>query len=341
MSAIASPELVRDPVWLAHRLTEDAAHVRMLRADRAARHRAAFATDQYLPAGLPDGWVERRAAAAVAEPGAPLALILHSAFCCSTLLANLLDVQGAASVVKEPVLLNDLTGLRARGVQPRELSAATADALALLARPFEAGEAVVLKPSNLVNPLAPTLMALRPEAHVVLLFAPLEVFLTSVASKGVEGRMWVRELAWKLKPWGTIDFGLTPEQEFRLTDLQVAAIGWLGQHRLFHELARRFPARVAAIDSEQFLARAPEALAAIVRHLRLNLSADAAAGLASGPEFLRNAKTGEAFDVAARTAVHAGPAQANADEIAKVAAWTRAVAANSSVPMELGPSLLA
>jgi hypothetical protein len=341
MTAIASPELVRDPTWLAHRLTEDAAHVRVLRADRTTRHQAAFATDQYLPVGLPDGWIERRAAAALAGPGAPLALILHSAFCCSTLLANLLDVKGTASVVKEPVLLNDLTGLRARGVQPREISAAVADALALLARSFEAGESVVLKPSNLVNPLAPTLMALRPEAQAVLLYAPLEVFLTSVASKGVDGRMWVRELAWKLKPWGTTSFGFTPEQEFRLTDLQVAAIGWLGQHRLFHELARRFPARIGAIDSETLLARAPEALSAIVRHLRLNLSADAAAGLAAGPEFRRNAKTGEAFDLAARKAVHAAPAQANADEIAKVAAWTRAVATNSGVPMELGPSLLA
>src|SRR3546814_7318944 len=67
-------------------------------------------------------------------------------------------------------------------------------ALAMLARSFAPDEAVIVKPSNIFNPLARGALTLRPEARAILLYAPLRAFLLSVARKGMWCRLWCREL---------------------------------------------------------------------------------------------------------------------------------------------------
>ena len=136
------------------------------------------------------------AAQALAPP--PPRFIFHSAYCCSTMLARAFDLPGAAMGYKEPQILNDAVGLRLREGDPRQVAAALDAALWLLARPPARGEVAVIKPSNVVNPLIPAILALRPESRALLLHAPLEAFLGSVARKEIEGRAWVRELMWKL-----------------------------------------------------------------------------------------------------------------------------------------------
>ena len=82
MSTIAS-----DPVWLPHRYDpqHDAIHFR--HTPRAAHGAATFLTDEYLGEAKPT-IVARTTALAQVGPQAPLRFILHSAFCCSTLLAR-------------------------------------------------------------------------------------------------------------------------------------------------------------------------------------------------------------------------------------------------------------
>src|SRR3546814_3867465 len=79
------------------------------------------------------------------------------------------------------------------GVQTCALPILMVGALAMLARSFAPDEAVIVKPSNIFNPLARGALTLRPEARAILLYAPLRAFLLSVARKGMWCRLWRSE----------------------------------------------------------------------------------------------------------------------------------------------------
>lgn len=331
----------RDPAWLPHRYDAVGDRFQFVHCDRA-RHRAStFLTDEYLPgAGTPT--VVGRAAAVAAAPGAaPLGFIFHSAFCCSTLLVRALDRDGVAMGMSEPQVLNDIVGWRHRGpVEGARVAMVLDQALGLLGRPWGPGEAVVLKPSNLVNPLAPAMLGMRSEARALLLHAPLADFLGSIARKGLWGRLWVRELFVKLAREGSMDFGIKGEALLQLTDIQVAALCWLGQQRQFVQLAGRFPDRVRTLDSERLMAAPAAALGALAEHLGLALDAAAIGEIVAGPAFTRNSKTGAAFSAADRAAERSAGLAAHADEVGKVSVWAQQVAEGAAIPLRLPVPLL-
>ena len=336
-----APTPVRDPRWLAHRYVEGADAFRFRWTPREAHRAATFLTDEQL--GPDARLVELPRAAVLAEmrgaARAPLHFIFHSAFCCSTLLARALDRPGVAIALKEPVVLNDVHGWRRRGADPRAAASVLDVALGLLARAWDGERAVVVKPSNLVNAWAPVILDGSPGTRALLLHAPLPVYLGSVARKGLEGRLWVRDLLAKLLADGVVDLGIARGEWFGLTDLQVAAAGWLAQQRLFALLTARFASRVRALDSETLLARPGETIAALSELFGLGLDAAAVAEIATGPAFTRHSKGGGAFDRGAREAERASEA-AYADEIGKVAAWAAKVAERAGIPLRLPAPLL-
>jgi hypothetical protein len=328
-----------DAEWLAHRFDPANDAIQFLRVPRSLHGEVTFLTDDYLPAGLPMQVVRRPEAMAAAPPPAPLHFIFHSAFCLSTLLARALNLPGRSMALKEPVVLNDVVGWRLRGAAPGQVGGALDDALTLLARPFAPGEAVVIKPSNVVNGLAAAMLGMRPGSKALLLHAPLGVFLRSVAKKGLDGRLWVRELMAKQLREGLINLGLEGEDYLRLTDLQAAAVGWLAQHAAFHALIARYPGRVASLDSEALLARPAEHVAALGRLFGLTLGEAEVAAIVAGPAFTTHSKSGAAFGGAERADEYAAAARAHADEIEKVTVWAEAVAANVGIAMTLGAPL--
>jgi hypothetical protein len=334
--------IIADATWLAHRFDEKTDAVHFMRVTRAQHEAATFITDDYLPKGLPVRIIPRGDATAAASPPAPLHFIFHSAFCCSTLLARALDLPGTSMGLKEPVILNDIVGWRHRGGGTGAAVARALDhALRLLARPFEAGEAIVIKPSNITNGLAPAMLSLHKDASALLLHAPLETFLRSVAKKGIDGRLWVRDLMAAQLREGFIDLGLEGDDYLKLTDLQAAAVGWLSQHALFARLSAQFGARVATLDSETLLARPHETMTALARLYGLALNAQAIAGIVAGPAFTRHSKTDAAFGREARSREYADAADAHGDEIAKVAVWAEAVAKSAGISMALPAPLIA
>jgi hypothetical protein len=343
MANVPPPFAADDARWLAHRYDRPGDQILFRLTERPAHTEAAFLTDDALgePA-LPNVRQDRKSAVAAAGPAAPLHFLFHSAFCNSTLLVRALDRPGVAMGLSEPVLLNDIVGIRRRGeISAQLLPEITDHALTLLARPWGAGEAVVVKPSNILNPLAPGLLTLRPAAKAVLLYAPLPLFLNSVARKGMWCRLWVRELLEGLLTDGVAEFGLSPAELFRLTDLQVAAIGWLAQHRLFHGLAARFgPDRVRTLDSEVFGAAQADGIMALAAHYGLAIDVSEAASIVSGPPFTRHSKSGTAFSMEQRRAEQAATDAAHGDEIAKVAEWARVVAERNGIALELPGALL-
>lgn len=335
-------EVARDPWWLAHRYDPEQDAMHFLRLDRTQHGRATFLIDRDLPPDLPRLVLPRSESVRAASGAAgPVHFIFHSAYCCSTLLARAFDLPGTAWSLREPTILNDLVGWRRRGAAPAAVQDRLADALTLLERPFGRGEAVVVKPSNVVNALAPAIMALRPGARALLLHAPLPVFLRSIAKKGMWGALWVREYLVGARKDGLVELGFSPEQLFGQTDLQIAALGWLAQHALFARLTERFgPERVRTIDSERLLSRPAESLAALGRLFALPLTDAAVEGIVQGPVFSRHSKEDKSFDTGARQREHEAADQLRGEEVEKVSAWIAAVAAANGVPLALAAPLL-
>ena len=327
------------PEWLAHRYDpgHDAVHFRQV--DRATRARIPFLTDEELGGpGTPQ--VLRRAdLVALRASAGPLHFIFHSAYCCSTLLANAYDRPGTSHSLKEPVILNDLVGWRHRGADPQALGGVLEQSLDFLARPFEPGEVSVVKPSNVVNGLAPAMLAARPQASALLLYAPLRLYLGSIAAKGLWGRRWVRDLLHKQLKEGLVVPGFSAEDHFLQTDLQVAAVGWLAQHALYARLAERFPGRVRTLDSERLLADPAAALTALDGMFGI-ASDDGARAALIARVFGRNAKTGARFAAADRQADQAAAASVHADEIARVHDWALEVASAAGIALDLPDPLL-
>ncbi len=343
MTELATPDpalvqIVGDPLWFADRYDpgHDAFHFRRL--TREVHRAATFLTDDFLPKVEAPLVIRRRDAVAAGAAQAPMHFIFHSAFCCSTVLARAFDAPGAAMGLKEPLLFNDLVGWSHRGGSPREIAPVLDAGLALLARPFGPGEAVIVKPSNLANGLAPAMLTMRPGARALLLHAPLAVYLGSIARKGMEGRLWVRDLLVKQLREGLQGFGYKGEDYLGMTDLQVAALGWLAQQALFTRMIAEFGSdRLRTIDSESLMADPQRSMAALARFLGVTIDV---AAVVAGPAFTTHSKLGSDFGTAARSAEIRATADAHADEIANVGAWAEQVAATAGIALTLPAPLL-
>ena len=327
---------VRDPAWLAHRYDPGHDAVHLIHADRDARRRAPFLTDAEL--GPRDPLVVRRRDATPPHPPSPLHFVFHSAYCCSTLLARALDRPGVATALKEPQILNDLVGWRHRGGPPGQVGQVLTDSLRLLARPFVAGEATVLKPSNVVNGLAEPMLRAAPRAGAILLYAPLHAFVTSIARKGMWGRLWVRELLSKQLADGMVDLGFGPGDHLLQTDLQVAAVGWLAQQALFARLAATYPDRVRMLDSETLVGAPAATMARVAALFGLPLDGAAIDAIVAD-EFGRDAKSGSRFAEGRRAQERSSGEALHAEEIDKVVAWASAVADHAGVAVVPAGSL--
>jgi hypothetical protein len=327
-------DIARDANWLAHRYDPEHDAIHLIHVPRTAHRAATFLTDEYLKLDREPLILRRADLVAAAPSPAPVHFIFHSAFCLSTLLARAFDIPGRAIGLKEPVLLNDLSGWRQRGADPRLLSQVLNESLRLLARPFEQGESVIIKPSNVVNGLAPAMLGLRPDARAILLHAPLVTYLRSIAKKGMWGRLWVRDLLVKLLRDDLIDLGFEGDDYLGLTDLQVAAVGWIAQQAHFAQLVTQFGAeRVKTLDSETILARPAETISALATLFDVALDATEVRAVIEGPAFRTHSKSGADFSGEARQAEYDVAAEVHGDEIEKVALWARAVAANAGVEM--------
>lgn len=334
-------DVMRSAQWLAHRYDPNHDAFHLLPVPRERHAAIPFLTDEYL-GDLGQPLVVRRAEAVEqARAPAPAHFLFHSAYCCSTLLAAAFDRPGVAMGLKEPVLLNDLIGWRHRGAKGPDVARVLDDGLRLLARPFAPGEAVVVKPSNIVNPLIPGIMALRPQARALLLHAPLDAYLASIARKGMWGRLWVRDLFGKLLREGMLaPLGIAPDDYLGLTDIQVAAAGWLAQQRQFQDIAGKLCDRVATLDSETLVERPGDSLAALAGLFDLRLDGSAIDAIVSGPIFARDAKSGAGFAPGQRARAAQQGLSLHGEEVEKVVHWARVLADNGGIAMTLPNSLL-
>ncbi|WP_156839809.1 hypothetical protein [Novosphingobium aquimarinum] len=326
-----------DAAWHAHRYVPDTDSIQFRLVPRALRSSVPFLTEECLGSEAQRVEVPRSGLEGAFTSGTASGLhfLFHSAFCSSTMLAHALDRPGRTASLSEPVILNDVVGFRRRGARPEAVEGVARTALRLLARPYPGEQGIVVKPSNIVNPLIPALLAMVPEARAILLYAPLEDFLASVAKKGLWCRLWVRELLRGYLTDGFGNLGFGPEELFLQSDLQIAAVGWLAQQQAFGKLLETQPGRLRSLASSHLIEEPAEVIAASIAHYGF----DAAESEASGA-IGRDSKTGGAFDAAAFQTQREAVRTAHGDELEKVSQWATHIAGTFSIPLELPRPLL-
>jgi len=327
------------PEWLAFRFEEATNQIRFVEYDRETRASVAFLFDKYLP-DKPYRAEPRERAVQLAPATAPIHFIFHSGFCCSTLLTRCFDQAGVATGFSEPNIFNDIAGWRSRGATPSEVGRLLNDSLSLLARPFHGDQAAIVKPSTIANGLAAAMMKLRPEARAVVMYAPLEDHLTSLAKKGFDGRRWGRELFLSMRRERLLErIQLTDLEFLGLMDLQIGACSWLGQQQIFADLIERYPGRVRSASSDAFLAQPRETVKDAARLFDLDISNQQLDAVETDV-LTRNAKDGKSFDRATREADYDSARATYGDEVERIMKWARLVADTAGIPLELPASLI-
>lgn len=339
-------EILSDADYLPHRYDEVADGFRFVHVPRDVHRNCTFITDEHLPDVERYELISRADVAQVPLKTVPVHFIFHSAYCCSTMMARAFDIPGVSMGLKEPVILNDMIGWRRRGADKQRLATVLDKSLDLLARPMGDDRAVIIKPSNICTPLAIPALKLRPESKALLLYAPLESYLQSIVKKEMWGRIWVRDVLIGTLKDGYAVGGFSTEQLMQLTDLQVAAIGWLSQHAAFAKIIETIgPDRVKTLDSDSFLVRQRETVMALNQLFDLGMSDESIVQTLDGPAFkshskLDQAKRGEIFDATARQEEQNHMAELHGAEIDMVAQWAKAVAESQNIKLEMESRLL-
>ncbi|HWI76638.1 MAG TPA: hypothetical protein VNS53_06100, partial [Sphingomicrobium sp.] len=269
-------------------------------------------------------------------PRAPIHFIFHTSFCCSTLLANALDVPGATTVLKEPDVLINLANRLIRSDDQANRQRLEL-VLRLLERPHAPNETVIVKPTNFANRPLENILAQRPQSKAVLLYSDVETFLRSLLKRGMFGRIFGRRLFTQLRGWSPIDFGYGPDELLQLTDVQATALAWLMQMHHFDAMARAFRDRVMILDSPTLLADPAAAVGKAQALFGLGLDERQVEAIASGPAFSRHSKFSDRdYDAETREKEHKAATEAHAEELQMVVQWIEAVAAQVGAPLSLG-----
>jgi hypothetical protein len=325
--------VISDPLWMPSHWNRLDDSLQFAWLPRERHGDMTFLADEYLREARPPIAAFPVSQLTVSSPDRrALHYVFHSAFCCSTLLARALDIPGVSMALKEPQILQELAYHARAKALSRDMIQTVVN---LLSRPFSPTEVVVAKPSNGANVIANDLMGIDARSKAIFLYAPLPRFLRSIANKGLWGRRWARRLYALLANDLKIDFGLSSAEQFELTDLQVSALAWLMQHAQGAALTARFPDRVRTLDSETLLGRRADAIEAVAAHFGLALDERKAREIARGPVFATHSKEiGRSFDPEQPLAPRK-PIPIIEEEIEMVTTWTRNVAENAGIAIDL------
>jgi hypothetical protein len=240
--------------------------------------------------------------------GAPSHYIFISAFCCSTLLARLLDRVPDCLVLKEPSVLGQLAMLRYRPGTPessveREKAWHVWGALGLrlLTRTFEPEQTVIVKAADVCNTMGDVILANDPRSKAVLLSVGLRTFILSVL-KLENRKVWTRKRAafWHktLALFPALNNVNVPE----LDDAQKAAYVWLVTAALWDRFRKDVdPERLLLMDGEEVSESPGAALREVTAFFGLSLEESRLEKILADPVLTRHAKfPGQTYDAAKR-----------------------------------------
>jgi len=285
------------------------------------------------------------------EPGnVPGNYIFHTAFCCSTLLASVLDRPGKVLALKEPGVLMTLANLqrtssktdtRAAQVQQNSrLENLQQISFQLLSRRFEPEEKILLQPTNAANNLLEPV--LRSGARVLLLYSDLSSFLISIIKKDEACRYFVRHLLNILRLDRPDIDAWTDRQRMLLTDLQVAALVWSIQIDHFERCLLAAPRdQIRSLNTDTFLDNHYKTLHGLNDFFQCGYQETDIALLMDSTRFKQHSKySDQDYDNNVRLAERNRVEKQHGDAISVTLDWTRRLRENY-LPDSLPHALLA
>jgi hypothetical protein len=225
--------------------------------------------------------------------------IFHTAFCTSTFLSRMLDVEGVSISLREPQILLDAANARRLQWQSRTTALNYRQfpklALSLLQKHAATTEKLIIKPANSVNNIVPKLLQLTRPARSLMLYTDARNFLLSTLRKGEGGRQIVRSMFDLLR----CDFPhlekLRLTDTIHMTDLKIILTLWRLQieqaKRILHECAS--DDLMASVYGERLVDDTAGVLHAANHFLDLGIPPDTLAAITASDERFRDAKDSE------------------------------------------------
>jgi hypothetical protein len=295
----AARDVVGDVCWFPEDYVPSGNTISFVRTDTAAIGRQTFLDHRWNRDGRARVSLKLDAIAAELPVDAPAPranFIWHTSFCCSTLIADALNVAGKNLSLKEPQMLVTVADAKRAGVltdgkiSPRlpEL------ALRVLGRSPEPGVPVTIKPSNFANVL------IGPAAHhstgkSLFLYSKLPDFLISVAKSGLQLSKYARRLFFGIVSDDGKPLRWPAAELFQMSDLEVAAIAWHLQMAEFQRSWKEWgPERAALLDCDAFLANPRVTLEKLDAFFGYGFGPQTIDAIIKGPVFSRHAKLPQA-----------------------------------------------
>ena len=138
----------------------------------------------------------------------PPKLIIHTAYCGSTLLANMLANMNEMLVYKEPAVLSSLMSLKAENHKLTHDPALWQNLIRFVLIQLQKSwntKPALIKPSNWINPLIPDLQAAAPDLRLQVITTDLESFLLASLRGGRDRLQYTLSLLNHLLAAGQVD----------------------------------------------------------------------------------------------------------------------------------------
>jgi hypothetical protein len=162
-----------------------------------------------------------------------IGFLFHTSFCCSTLLARLLDFPSYSLALKEPLILRRLSDAELINNSEKLLHET---ALNLLFRSIPDYFAVLVKPTHVALNIANSMLSCQPRAKALLITSTLQDFLISNIKKSEQTKQKIPELVERFMSASDYHAHLPPQAFSPPTFLCGVSLQWHAQQWIIHEL---------------------------------------------------------------------------------------------------------
>ncbi len=199
------------------------------------------------------------------------AMLFHTAFCGSTLLARALDEAPNIVSLKEPNSLLSISDASLR-IPNEDLHQSLQTTLKLLGRPWTHSGLTLIKPTNSVNRLLPdTLKLMRCKA--ILLYSSLDEFIISCCKKLPAADNQVRWMAQHLFHGTRLQRELGIPANYRFHFLEACVIAWYAQMEWYAmALANDHDHKLHTLNMEDLMASPENVVASCAKFLQFDTS---------------------------------------------------------------------
>lgn len=323
-------EIEKSPYWLPNRIDQAGQRIQFVRYDEAILEQPGFLANKQWQA---EQVISVDDLLRLRPQTGEVRFIFHTGFCRSTLLHSALTEPDNITGINEPEILNSLA--RLRSPNPRVIEAV----IRKLSHSREMGRAVLIKPSNFPNRLIPMITQARPDTPAVLMTNSLKEFLLAIVRKGYLGRQWGRQYYLEAANYAGNAAGFKDHIP-GMTDLQVAALGWLFMQSWFSSLLEGPSGQSLRLLRSEYLDKnRKKALLAANRHLGLQIANEQIAEIVKGGVFEQDAKTGEDYQSKSQRDAKRSHSAVVDEEIAEVGKWISELARVSQLKVPLKQSL--